>query len=81
MLFNARAAGFYVGVTASTVEKWSQIGLIPYGVRPLQDGRPTFHRWDLDYARDVVKPTRKGAGRIALNQPLKRVPAGILLQR
>lgn len=81
MLFNERAAGLYVGVTGQTITKWSHLGLIPFGVRPLQDGRPVFHRWDLDYAREVVVPTRRGAAKRALGTHLKRRPAGILLQR
>lgn len=79
MLFNERAAGLYVGVTGQTIAKWSRLGLIPFGVRPLQDGKPVYHRWDLDYAREVVVPTRKGAGVRALSRPMKRLPAGIVL--
>jgi len=78
MLFNARTAGLYTGISPSTLIRWSQKGLIPFGVRPLQDGYPTYHRWDLDYARDVVRPQVHNAGTVYNSRPMKRSPAGIV---
>jgi predicted site-specific integrase-resolvase len=79
MVFTEKAAGAFVGVTGQTVTRWAHTGLIPFGVRPLQDGKLTFHRSDLEYARDVVKPTRKNTGPQSVI--LKRAPRGIVRSR
>lgn len=75
MVFTRHAAGQFVGVSERTIRDWAYAGLIPFGIRPLQDGRYVFHRSDLEYARDVVKPTRQNIG---TRPAITRRPAGIL---
>jgi hypothetical protein len=78
MLFSARAAAKYTGVAHHTLSNWSRAGIIPFGVRPLVDGHPTYHRWDLDYVRETVIPSRGGAGVPRAERFLTRAPAGIV---